>query len=373
MQKTTLLTLTLISFTFAVGCDGDGDDTDAGTDGGPPMGMDAGGGEDAGPPPPPANFGVACTDPSECTGHDGASPICLTPTLFDALPDRGYCSQACEMDDDCGDGSHCEATPMMGLNVCVLDCNASGGCDMTDLGCATLLGGSPDLELASPSCLPADGTAMLGSPCETFGDCRADDACNDDPYTAPGGLCIQLGCDTTMPTCDGGAGACVEVGGEGICLPLCTADDQCRMAEGYICVDSTGQRPGDPGFTAGVCATGVNVGGTCDPTDAMTIAATCQGALAALGTDLECAVPTGFLAPVCSPMASTATSCADITCSTGTVCYDADDMDATNTVFCADLCDPTAGEPCSTVTNPGQTCTDISTDASVFACLPPAA
>lgn len=365
MQRNSLLIATIVlSLTLSVGCDDDGGDVDSG-----PSPTDAGG-TDGGAPPDPANFGEPCTTPTQCTAHEEGSPICLTPALFDALPDRGYCSQMCAADADCGDGAHCEDTPMDGFSVCVVDCNASGECDAADLECANLLGGS--LPLAMPSCLPADNTAMLGSPCETFGNCRADDACNDDPYLAPGGMCVQLGCDTSMPTCDEGAGACVESGGEGVCLPLCTADDQCRMAEGYICVDSMGQRPGDPGFTAGVCATGVNVGGTCDPTDAGTVAATCQGALAALGTDLECAVPTGFLAPVCSPMASTATSCSDITCSTGTVCYDADDTDDTNTVFCADLCDPTATAPCNPVTNVMQTCTDISDDASEFACLPPA-
>lgn len=369
MQKRPFLAIVLSFAVFAVACDDDGG-TDAGpADSGPGTEDDAG--TDAGPMPDPANFGDACTTPTQCTGHEGGTGICLTPTLFDALPDRGYCSQMCAMDEDCGDGSHCEATPMDGFNVCVLDCNASNECDATDLVCTTRLAGS--LVLASPSCLPGDNNSSLGAACETFANCRADDACNQDPYTAPGGLCIQLGCDTSMPTCDGGAGACVEVGGEGICLPLCTMNDQCRMAEGYICIDSMGQRPGDMGFMGGVCATAVNIGGTCDPTDAMTVAATCQGALAALGTDLECAVPTGFLAPVCSPVASTATNCADITCSTGTVCYDADDMDETNTVFCADLCDPTAPAPCNPVTNVMQTCTDISDDMTEFACLPPAA
>lgn len=365
MKKTALLTILLLS-SFTVACD----NTEAMPDaGGTP---DAGTTPDSGPPPPPANFGDACTDSAECTGHNDASGLCLTPALFAALPARGYCSQACDTDADCDELSHCEVTPL-GASVCVVSCNASGGCDAADLGCATTLGGSPDFTFASPACLPADSTATLGDACASFGDCRADDACNLDPYLAPGGMCLQLGCDTGTPTCDGGAGACVALAdGSGVCLPLCTADDQCRMTEGYICVDSTGLRPGDTGFTAGVCATATNVGGTCNPTDAGTVAATCQGALAGVGTDLECAVPTGFAAPVCSPDASTATSCSAITCSSGTVCYDADTTDATNTVFCADLCNPAATTPCSATTNPGQTCTDISTDASQFACLPPA-
>ena len=373
MKNTAMLTIVLLS-NFSLGCD----NTETPDGGGmPDAGPPDAGPPDAGPPdagpPAPANFGDACTAMSECTGHDGAVGLCLSPALFPAFPARGYCTQACATDADCDEDSHCELAPG-GARFCVVNCNAAGGCDDAGLGCATTLGGSPDLMLASPACLPADSTATLGEACASFGDCRADDACNRDPYLAPGGMCVQLGCDTGTPTCDGGAGACIALAdGSGVCLPLCTATDQCRNAEGYICVDSTGRRPGDTGFTAGVCATGANIGGTCNPTDASTIAATCQGALAAVGTDLECAVPTGFAAPVCSPEASTATSCAAITCSSGTVCHDADGADATNTVFCADLCDPTAGTPCSTTTNPGQTCTDISGDATQFACLPPAA
>jgi hypothetical protein len=89
-----------------------------------------------------------------------------------------------------------------------------------------------------PACVP--GATPTGQACSANTDCTAN---HNDPiclqlFQFPNGYCSEF-CDTTLQDCSPGnvcyAGLNLSV--HGVCLHTCAADSDCRIADGYGCVD----------------------------------------------------------------------------------------------------------------------------------------
>ena len=105
-------------------------------------------------------------------------------------------------------------------------------------------------------CAPAPETAKIGAACMTTIDCGTDSrsACNNEAGDGyPGGYCFMEPCDD-VNICPPGA-TCVALGGESSgCFKECTADTDCRAAEGYVCQLFVTMPPKGFGPTANACA-----------------------------------------------------------------------------------------------------------------------
>ena len=116
-------------------------------------------------------------------------------------------------------------TPSSGLGA---PCKTDGTCDP---------GQVCDLMNAGGRCAPDPATTKVGEPCTTTASCGSyeRDACNNevgDGY--PGGYCSMEPCDDVQ-VCSPGA-TCVAMPFETpSCFKSCTADSDCRVAEGYVC------------------------------------------------------------------------------------------------------------------------------------------
>lgn len=280
--------VTLACVAWLVGCDGDGD-TDAGTDGGMVMlmdagpdvdsgpGSDAGPGSDSGPggdagpgtdgatsdsgpgdAGPPGDAGCTpmtcgtfdcgmiddgcgtmidcgtCAVGAPCAmDSDCASMECITET--DSAWPGGYCTAQCRYDADCAAGTHCGyRNDLTLLGVCVADCTTDADCRMPDYSCR-----DAD-EAGTNECAPVgSGTGTIGSACTATSDCAggADGFCIPEGTQFNGGFCTQ----TCAIDADCGAGNhcgfIPPAGGDGVCLPNCTMDSDCRMT-GYSCYNA---------------------------------------------------------------------------------------------------------------------------------------
>jgi len=102
------------------------------------------------------------------------------------------------------------------------DCEKGEVCDLADRG---------------GLCAPDPTTTNTGEPCATTIDCGNDprDACNNEPGDGyPGGYCVMEPCDDVQ-VCSPGA-TCVALPFETpACLKSCSADNDCRKSEGYVC------------------------------------------------------------------------------------------------------------------------------------------
>jgi hypothetical protein len=124
----------------------------------------------------------------------------------------------------------------------LFDCPADGEPPPTGLGakCASDAdcdGLVCDAANAGGRCAPDPAQTHIGEACTTTVDCGtySRDACNNelgDGY--PGGYCVLEPCDDVQ-VCSPGA-TCVAVPFETpACMKSCTADSDCRTAEGYVC------------------------------------------------------------------------------------------------------------------------------------------
>ncbi len=180
--------------------------------------------------------GAACSSDGACAGGPGA--FCLTAA--DSWPAAGYCTHACDTDDDCGPGARCsDPIGESGTRVCFATCCAGGGCGRGGMACTTSLGASG---IGFDACLPGDPSAADGDACDSFGDCAPESVCNDDLFEAPGGYCVTIGCTPgNDATCaPAGDGLCVDDdpfdGNPPFCVDRCTNAGDCRTSEGYECV-----------------------------------------------------------------------------------------------------------------------------------------
>lgn len=207
----------------------DGGTSDAATTDAPPP-IDA-------PPPdappidatPPNPLGLACPTGTECP----AGFTCLDEG--EGWPGEGYCTRGCLSDAECGANAFCSPDLGGGNRLCLPDCS---DCTAPGRVCTATLNGF--LMLGGSACVPGNPTATDGIACNNFGDCNGAQACLNNPFDLPGGMCLTIGCTVgNDATCaPGGDGTCVMLGGGGAtgCVDQCTMGSDCRVAEGYTCV-----------------------------------------------------------------------------------------------------------------------------------------
>ncbi|MEE8410825.1 MAG: hypothetical protein V3T05_14590, partial [Myxococcota bacterium] len=193
--------------------------------------------------------GDACIQNSECTGG-----VCLTEAT-DLWP-GGFCTKTCTLGScaggeecmDFGTDSYCMLTCAGFLDcfpgyscldgfgtvdpICWPDCQLDAEC--TDTGLCDVWNGFCDID---------DGWAHDGGACTSDSDglpvgCESEFFCVDEAtYGFPGGYCLSA-CALDTGLCPGN-GVCDDSFGltlTGACYAGCATDNDCRVAEGYICV-----------------------------------------------------------------------------------------------------------------------------------------
>jgi hypothetical protein len=179
--------------------------------------------------------GGLCADGSLCLPGASQSSICLPggeqaegePCEQSAACARGLrclaasdemlCVRACDMDAQCRDGMVCEA--LMG--------DATGSVCRPDVGAACI----------------SDSTCPPSTSCSTS---------FDDPFFFanlwPQGACAQAHCEPG--SCAAGS-TCRSLGDVGtVCAPQCQSDSDCRITQGWRCLDASACEDGRPGCAA---------------------------------------------------------------------------------------------------------------------------
>ncbi len=149
-----------------------------------------------------------CVRSSECSSGE----VC----------ESGSCrSDACTFDTDCPTGHICPAPgPSAAVSHCGEECRVNSECKSTE-ACKWF---------AEGRYCGARGSGQNGEACSDFGDCGGQRACLD----WPGGYCARAGC-TRDADCETGT-YCVNEGGDNVCAVDCwSADEICRLSEGYRC------------------------------------------------------------------------------------------------------------------------------------------
>lgn len=172
-----------------------------------------------------ATAGAACPAP----GTDGRGGHTCSPA-------SNVCVEGCISDNEC---RFSIATTREGLAVAVVDDSIAATCDPVTRRCEWTR---------------ADATSV-GDPCERSSDCAEDVG-----VCLNGGTCAEYECaraaDTTADMrCDGGAGVCLNNGGNGasICVAGCTEPDDCNP--GNTCIPFDGGTTAGPftGYCVGIC------------------------------------------------------------------------------------------------------------------------
>ena len=233
-------------------------------------------------------LGDSCGRDNDCGGTSlGANGICWAEAfnngaLKSGFP-GGYCTLRCTADATiCGAGSVCfdtgirqgpEGTP--NTKICIDPCGMDNDCRTAEgYACVDKNGdGTADSCLISP-------TAPIGAAC-IRGQCANDGVClTDDGNRYLNGYCTA---DCSMNAAACGMGSTCRtiptVGTGALCFDDCTADADCRVAEGYTCVDTDATAGGDTCLRIG---SGMGAVG-----DACTGVSDCSG-----GLDAEC-IPEG--------------------------------------------------------------------------------
>jgi len=328
---------------------GPGGGTDAGpgtgTDAGPGTGTDAGPGTgtDAGPGGGDACTAVACRSfdcgmvPDGCGGMQDCGDCEIGAPCTDDSGcasgecgteaergwHEGYCTLECYEDADCGAGRHCAFTmnSLSRIGSCVTSCGSAADCRGPEYDCV-------DIDDFGPrECAPVGtGAGAVGDPCTTNTDCAGgeDYLCLREETGWRAGTC-SLSCLTDGDCGSGNHCAFVPAtGGDGLCLPNCTADTDCR-ADGYVCTnadeDTGGATECFPGGTDTTAATG----------DPCTGVWECPG-----GDDAACLTPdgSGTVDGFCTEIGCTA----DSDCETGAHCTSFDDGDGGTLGLCLPDC-----------------------------------
>ena len=287
-----------------------------GNDASAPDSADVGSAADAVPelgPDPSLGVGNPCTNDNACM------PGLLCLDEGEQWPAEGYCTMECTIDEECGGDAFCSAPlGLDGGRICIKSCESDTHCAVARRSCSRTLAAA--LDLGQPGCVPGNAAAKDGSPCTTFGDCSGRQTCASNPFSAPDGICVTVGCtpgDNT--TCaPGGDGFCVAFNNSGLCLDTCTAPAECRVAQGYTCQDA------DPTDAfPGICAYNAKkVGAACATTDC--------------GPDpWECLTGSRFPGGYCGARACTVGTAA--TCPFDSHCYDPDAA-RVNDQFCVAEC-----------------------------------
>ena len=302
--------------------------------------------------------GGPCTTHADCDSSDGAGdgvcyrgiagPVTFPPEGFCTLedPDGTAPFERCDVDADCGDGNVCADS--LGYKFCLPSCYCDGNTCPEDQACFESFNGFPQ---DKPACVPGDADAVDGDACNGFYDCDEYSSCRNDQLEFPGGQCQRYGCtvgDDT--TCNGGT--CIDNNppfSGTTCVDTCTADTDCRMAEGYVCFDPDGAG----GDALNYCRH-PHVGDPC------ATAADCSGGAWVCRTEVI------FTGGYCT-QTGCATPGSQAGCSPGSICRD-HPTETEN--YCADRCSGTAGTQGSCRT--GYLCVDTNPDPDVttLGCAP---
>lgn len=324
----------------------------------------------------------ACTSARLVGAADACTAECVTAVIDTCGSIDGCCPTGCTSDDDvdcteavCGNGT------IEGGETCDGDCPTT--CDRGN-ACetATLMGSAAMCNVSCgyediTACTPGDGCCASGCTPMNDSDCRGQvgDACMDnddcdflcataDGFGNPGGSCT-VACGGNPNACPTGSHCGVEVLGIAFCNKDCTDDSDCRMAEGYRCVDQDGDNVTE-------CApTGIGAGAVGDP--CMTTADCAGGDLAVCLKELTngasggyCAISLCGMANPC-PMGShcafedeVPTCVKDCTpmgndCrATGYACYNGDsDAGGTNECWIAGTGNAAIGDACQATSDCG--------------------
>lgn len=310
-----LLIATAIGSTLIAGC-GDDDVLSVARDLAPPADLtmpDLTPPVDLAPYPdlsPSLGIGMPCPNGNECM----PGLICFGARLDPNLPPAGYCTKACIADPECGADAFCGPPIDRSGNLCWHRCGPGDTCATPGQVCSRRLGGF--IDLVNKACIPGNAAARDGSSCKSFGDCNKNQLCANNPFDFPGGVCITVGCtvgDNT--TCaPGGAPACFKGDNVNVCFPACNGDGDCRINEGYKCL----QPPGAP---QKVCLYPNPLGGNCK------VAKDCNG-----GGPWSCIVDVNLPGGYCSIIGCDAK--ADTGCPTNGHCL----MVAPGTNLCLKAC-----------------------------------
>ncbi len=189
---------------------------------------------DLAPVEPSRTYGVG----KGCVDDTGCMPGFTCLDEGEKWPAAGYCTKVCERDEDCGGDGLC-AAPIGDdmVRLCFARCAAGRTCASAASTCSQKVSGIIDLGVEA--CVPGRTGARDGDACMNFGDCRGPQACLRNPFSAPDGMCVTIGCKPgDSATCaPGGDGVCLPYGNSGLCLDSCKAPADCRIAKGYTCLD----------------------------------------------------------------------------------------------------------------------------------------
>ena len=171
--------------------------------------------------------GGACTTGGDCQ----PSWLCLGR---DAGFPGGYCTRSCGFDTAaCPAGAYCDGR----LQLCLTRCNGAADC-RNGYSCESRFAGG---NTQFPTCVAATSSAHVGDPCATFADCLVGGFCvaaqdNGQPTGFTGGYCTDTCGTAQSPACPAGSFCGFSVGSRS-CIDACTADADCRQADGYLCRD----------------------------------------------------------------------------------------------------------------------------------------
>lgn len=314
----------------------------------------------------PGQVGGACISDANCDSGAGTGDgFCLRGMVGTVTwPAQGFCIsqyEACTPT-SCGPNNICAtiSDPLGDFRACLPACAATGPCACANGQiCASSFSGSV-LQNGAMACFPGNNAATDGDPCIGFGECQQDSLCLADSLEYPGGQCHTIGCtigdDSTCAT--GGDGHCIDYSSitagtnqGAVCVDRCTADTDCRMADGYRCFDG-----------------GPNVGRFCrhpQAGDACTADADCGNP-----NVWDCKVGLTFPGGSCTPTPACTTPGSGEGCSpSSSICYDSLLPTPIDNV-CANRCGGPAGTQGGC--RAGYVCRDVAPGAPVvLGCVNP--
>ncbi|MFO0683712.1 MAG: hypothetical protein U0234_16760 [Sandaracinus sp.] len=297
-------------------------------------------------------LGGPCTTDAICDSAVGAGDgFCLRGMVGSTTwPTEGFCTNridACTLDGDCGAGNHCATVedPLGPFRVCLPGCAASDCACPAGQVCRGTLARAP-LRDGVTACGPGTSSARDGAACASLGECAADSDCFADAFELPNGQCRRMGCTLgDDATCaPAGDGHCVSAStldplatSGTVCVDACASDADCRIADGYRCVDG-----------------GAGVGRYCrhpQAGDACAVDADCGSP-----STWDCALGPTFPGGACTPTTGCPTPGAATGCSRGSsVCAEGPAAGASDNL-CVDRCPGPEGSRSTCRT--GYTCRD---------------
>lgn len=312
--------------------------------------VDGSNGGDANSCPAPAagELGGPCASDAECDSALGAGDgMCANSSLgWVGWPSMGYCLTVnlggcptqCQ-DVTCPSGGIC--VELAGCKGCAPACCSNAVC-AAETTCSNHLGASGDLE--AQACVPGDADASVAAPCDEIADCRPGSSCRLGAEH-PGGECSVAGCTPGDDATCLGSGHCVQEVVGTHCAKSCDSDSDCRLAEGYQCVDFGGSigKICQHGQVGDACASDADCG------DAAT---------------WDCKTGASFPGGYCTLQAACSTPGSSTGCTEGSsLCYDS------TPDFCVDRCATIGGQ---STCRSGYTCYDVDPGAGTFGgCLSP--